>query len=361
MADKRGFCEQNWKVWVAFIMGMVIVVIAIVFFDRTLEGGRPADAPRPVEEGIGREDYVVGQSASYLSLKSGKDGRGAWLGIEAVNVTKETAALLGHDASGVLVSKVLRGSPAEAAGLQNGDILYELDYRGVESVDDLSALLARLSPDARVKAVLRRDGGREVLYVKLGELTGANTSLAVSWVAGEAVPNSQKWGIAVSELTDSLRKTYGIPKKEEGVVVVMVLAGSAADRAGLKAGDLIQQIDSTEVQGLADFFEALQSSANRILLRIYRDDAVLLVQVFAASPFMPVGGRPDSGDDDEEDEGLKGRPAQIPPMGKPESAAIEKGQGVIGTLAGAATLTGGSDDDDEPPVCKRIQEIENML
>lgn len=361
MADKRRFCEQNWKVWVAFVMGMVIVVVAIVFFDRTLDGGRPADAPRPVEEGIGREDYVVGQSASYLSLKGGKDGRGAWLGIEAVNVTKETAAILGHDVSGgVLVSKVLRGSPAEAAGLLNGDILYEFDYRGVESVDDLTSLLARLSPDARVKVVLRRDGGREVVYVKLGEITGANTSLAVSWVAGDVVPNDQKWGIAVSELTDSLRKIYGIPKKEAGVVVMMVLPGSAADRAGLKAGDLIQQVDRTEVQGLADFFELLQSSANQILLKIYRDDAVLLVQVIAVSPFMPIGGRPDTEDDDD-DEGLKGRPAQIPPMGKPESAAIEKGQGVIGTLAGAATLTGGSDDDEEPPVCKRIQEIENML
>jgi membrane-associated protease RseP (regulator of RpoE activity) len=361
MADKRGFCEQNWKVWVAFMMGMVIVVVAIVFFDRTLEGGRPGDAPRPVEEGIGREDYVVGQSASFLSLRDGRNGRGAWLGIEAVNVTGETAAMLGHAASGgVLVSKVLKSSPAEAAGLQNGDILYELDYRGVESVEDLSALLGRLSPDARVKVVLRRDGGREVVYVKLGEVTGANASLAVSWVAGEVVPNDQKWGIAVSELTESLRKTYGIPKKEEGVAVVMVLPGSAADRAGLKAGDLVQQVDSTEVRGLADFFEVLQSSANRILLRIYRDGAVLLVQVVAASPFMPVGGRPDT-DDDDDDEGLKGRPAQIPPMGKPESAAIEKGQGVVGTLAGAAALTGGSEDDDEPPVCKRIQEIENML
>jgi hypothetical protein len=360
MVDKRGFCEQNWKVWVAFMMGMVIVVVAIVFFDRTLDGGRPVDAPRPDEEGIGRDNYVLAQSTSYLSLRDGRNGRGAWLGIEAVNVTRETAAMLGHDASGgVLVSKVLGSSPAEAAGLVNGDILYEFDYRGVESVNDLTALLGRLSPGARVKAVLRRDGGREVVYVKLGEVAGAATPLAVSWVAGEVVPNDQKWGIAVSELTDSLRKTYGIPKKEEGVAVVMVLPGSAADRAGLKAGDLIQQVDSTEVRGLADFFEVLQSSASHLLLRIYRDDAVLLVQVIAASPFMPIGGNPNTEDDD--DEGLKGRPAQIPSMGKPESAAIEKGQGAIGILAGAATLTGGSDDDDEPPVCKRIQEIENML
>ena len=114
------------------------------------------------------------------------------------------------------------------------------------------------------------------------------------------------------------------------MVVMMVLPGSAADRAGLKAGDLIQQVDRTEVQGLADFFEVLQSSDNQIVLKIYRDDSVLFVQVIAASPFMPIGGRPDTEDDD--DDGLKGRPAQIPPMGKPESAAIDKDQGVIGSI-----------------------------
>ncbi len=361
MAEERRFCEQNWKVWVAFMMGMVIVVVAIVFFDRILGGGRPVETPRFPEDGFGPEDYPVGQSASYLSLKSGKGGRGAWLGIEAVNITKETAAILGHEASGgVLVSKVIRGSPAEESGLLNGDILYEFDHRAVESVDDLAALLGRLGPDSRVKVVLRRDGGREVVYVKLGEITGASTSLAVSWVAGEAVPNDQKWGIAVSDPTDSLRKTYGIPKKEEGVVVVMVLSGSAADRAGLKDGDLIQQVDRTEVKGMADFFEVLQSSANHILLRIYRDDAVLLVQVVAASPFMPVGGRPDTQDEDD-DEGLKGHPAQIPPMGKPESAAIERGQGAVGSLAGVTALAGGSDEHEERRVGKRIQEVENML
>jgi hypothetical protein len=421
MTDEKRFCAQNFKIWVAFMMGMVIIVIAIVFFDRALGGGRSEESLRPTGGSYTPETLSVGQSVSYLSLKGSKDTPGAWLGIEAVDITAATAGKLGHDVpGGVLVSKVIENSPAEKAGLAQGDILYEFDYRSVESVDDLLRLLGSLGPNTRVKVALFRDGEREVVYVKLGEITGTTSALAVrqvaGQVAGEVVPNDQKWGIAVSELTESLRKTYGIPKKEEGVVVAMVVPESAADKAGLKNGDLIQQVDRTPVLNLVDFFDALQSATSHIMLKVYREGAVSFVHVIAVSPFMPTGGMSDS-EEEEDDEGLKGRPAQIPPMGKPESASIEQVQGVLTAVdgsginrplyvpgydnsqlgdpsktdgsginrplyvpgsdnsqlgdpsektrslssVGVVTVAGESGEGDDPPVCKRIQEIDNML
>ncbi|MBN2496102.1 MAG: PDZ domain-containing protein [Deltaproteobacteria bacterium] len=322
MSGNKRFCEQNFKIWLAFMMGMVIVVVAIVFFDRALGVGRPSETPHPVESGYGSEPSAQNQPVSYLALQGGKSASGAWLGIEATDISAATAEKLGYEIStGILVSRIVPGSPAESAGLRIGDIIYEYDYQSVDSVADFSSQLSKTSPDTRVKLALLRDGEREVVYVVLGEMDAA--ARAIHSIAGQAVPQDQKWGIVVSELSDSLRRAYGIPREQQGVLVVKVIPGTAADKAGLGSGDVIQQMDRTQVLGLADFFEALESSGNHILLKVYRDGAVRFVHIVAASPFMPVGGN-----SSEDDDGLKGRPAQIPPMGKPEPSTVEKVQGV---------------------------------
>ena len=386
-------------------MGMVIIVISIVVFDKVLGRGRLSADLRQItaDDSLAYQERAdntassgLGQAVSYLSLKGGEDNTGAWLGIEAVDLSKDTAEKLGLNISGgVLISRVIENSPAEEAGLLRGDIIWEFDRRDVKGVDELVKLLGGLDSDARVKVVLFREGERVVVYVKLGKAAETTSSSTVRQIAGDLVPSDQKWGIAVSELTESLRRDYDIPNKEEGVVVVMVAPGSAADKAALKKGDLIQQVDRSRVQGLAEFFEALQSSSDHILLNVYRGGVELYVHVIAVSPFMQVGGPPDPEEDDDEDEGeegLKGPPGQIPPLGKPESAALEQVQGVPTAQEGIGmnrplyvpgydqTQSGepdektrsltennqevvGDDTDssEEAPVLKRIQELNTFL
>jgi membrane-associated protease RseP (regulator of RpoE activity) len=371
-------CPQNFKVWVAFVMGMVIIVTAIVIFDRVLGMGRLTGGAQPAANGATTTttETAAGtgavRPATYLALTGGSSEEPtAWLGIEGADVNKETARLLGLDLSGgVLVSKVIEGSPADKDGIKRGDIIYDFDRQEVKSVDELVRLLVKMDPGDRVRVVVLRDGDREVLYVKLGEAAKAPPDQP----SGNLITSEQKWGIAVSELTPGLRAAFDIPKREQGVVIVMVLPQSAAARAGLRRGDLIKQVDREPVQSLAEFFENLNDSSRHVLLKVYRDGAEIFVHVVAVSPFMRTGGgESDTDDDEEEIKGYQGQPETMPPMGKPSAGLVPQG------AATAVALTGGSaddgdgqpsctrteepepDDDDETPVCKRVKDLETVL
>jgi len=237
MKDEGKLCPQNFQIWVAFLMGMVVIVIAIVVFDNVSGKSRPGIdtlSKTAVDDSVryqtGADDFytATGQSVSYL--KETESAPGAWLGIEPADITGATAKELGLSISGgVLVSRVIENSPAEKAGLLSGDIIYEFDRHDVANTDELAGLLSKLDPGKRVRVALFRDGKRKVLYVELAEAAAAGSTSSVRQIAGEVTPSDLKWGIVVSEITESLREAYDIPGKENGVIVMMVTPGSAAD------------------------------------------------------------------------------------------------------------------------------------
>jgi len=327
---ERKLCPQNFQVWVAFLMGMVVIIIAIVIFDNVSVRGRMG-----TDDGRSETDDTSGyvktsstqsgvQPASYTKGTEGETG--AWLGIEPVDITEAMAKQMGLRISGgVLASRVIEGSPADRAGLLQGDIIFELDHREVENSEELRRLLSKSDPDERVQISVFRDLKRKVLYVKLGEAVSADSTSSVSQIAGEIIPNDLKWGIVVSELTESLRNTYDIPGKENGVLIVMVAPGSAADKAGLIKGDVIRQVDGTRIDDLAGFFDAIDSNDKRsLLLNVCRQGAQLYINIVAVSPFMPIGGPSGSEEEDStESDGYKGMPSEIPPRGKPEVQQVQ--------------------------------------
>lgn len=330
MKKERKLCPQNFQVWVAFLMGMVVIIIAIVIFDHVSVRGRMGLDDGKLDTD-GTPGYVQTSStqsgiqpASYTKGTEGETG--AWLGIEPVDVTEAMAKQFGLSISGgVLVSRVIEGSPAEKAGLLQGDIIYELGYREAENSDELRQLLSKSDPGERVRITVFRDRKRKVFYAKLGETVSSGSTSSVSQIAGEIIPNDLRWGIVVSELTESLRNAYDIPGKENGVLIVMVAPGSAADKAGLIKGDVIRQVDGARIDDLTGFFEAIGSNdKSNLLLNVCRQGAQFYVNIAAVSPFMPVGGP--SGSEEEgstESDGYQGMPSQIPPRGKPEVQQVQ--------------------------------------
>ncbi|MBW2078381.1 MAG: PDZ domain-containing protein, partial [Deltaproteobacteria bacterium] len=325
MKKEGKLCPQNFQVWVAFLMGMVVIIIAIVVFDHVSVRGRVGtDTAR-----MGEDEGVVYQgerdaqtSSAALSYTSGTEGRPrAWLGIEPVDITEGMAKQMGLKISGgVLINRVIQASPAEREGLLQGDIIYELDHRKVENSEELRRLLGKTDPGERVRIALFRDSKRKVSYIKLGESVSSGPTSSVSQIAGEIIPNDLRWGIVVSELTESLRSVYDIPGKDNGVLILMVAPGSAADKAGLIKGDVIRQVDETRIDNLADFFAAIGPSDKRsLLLNICRQGTQFYVNIAAVSAFMPVGGPSGSEEEDStESDGYQGMPSVIPPRGKPE-------------------------------------------
>ncbi len=333
MNDKGVSCTQNFPIWVAFLMGMVVIVIAIALFDNLAARGRlGGDTAVKATLNDGNVSYqgttppTYGETVSYA--KDADNALGAWLGIEVEDITKAMAKELGLRISGgVLVSRVIENSPAEQAKLLRGDIIYEFDRHDVEDIGELAELLSKADPGDRVRLSLFRDGKRMVSYVKLGEAFGSVSTSSVMQTAGEVISSNQKWGIVVSELTDSLRRDYAIPIMEKGVLVVMVMQGSAADKAGLRKGDLIKQVDRIRIENVADFFEAVRSADNSTLLNVYRQGAELYVNIVAVSPFQPVAqegigmNRPlyvpgydqtQSGEPDEKTGSLSGSDLKVP-------------------------------------------------
>ena len=318
--NKEGkLCPQNFQVWVAFLMGMVVIIIAIVVFDKVSVKGRVDTGTVAVD--VDRSQSLVpgmttaGQTVNTIA--NVETGASAWLGIEPLDITAAMARQLGLDISGgILASKVISDSPAEKAGLLQGDVIYEIDSRDVETSAELRLVLADEEPGDRIRITLFRDREREVIHVKLGSVLDQNPAYSATQIDGD-IPVNLRWGIVVSELTPALLKTYDV-QNPIGVMVVMVAAGSAADRAGILKGDIIRQVNGYGTNSLADFFEAIEDAKESILLNICRQGTLYYVNIVAVSPVMNTAD--DSTEEAEESEGLEGMPTTIPPMGQPQTS-----------------------------------------
>ena len=318
--NKEGkLCPQNFQVWVAFLMGMVVIIIAIVVFDKVSVKGRVdgGTVAVDVERSLSLVPGITTAGQTVTTVGKVETESIAWLGIEPLDVNAAMARQLGLDISGgVLAAKVISDSPAEKAGLLQGDIIYEVDSREVETSAELRLALVDEEPGDRVRITLFRDRDREVIHVKLGSVSDQNPAYSATQIDGD-IPVNLRWGIVVSELTPSLLKTYDI-QNPIGVMVVMVAAGSAADRAGILKGDIIRQVNGYGTNSLADFFEAIEDAKESILLNICRQGTLYYVNIVAVSPVMNTTD--DSTEEAEESEGLEGMPTTIPPMGQPQTS-----------------------------------------
>jgi serine protease DegQ len=102
-------------------------------------------------------------------IRSGSVTRG-WIGVEAQEITSELAESFGlPNTDGALIAGVVRGSPADSAGIRPGDVLLSVDGKTVKDPQVMLELIAGLAPEARVPFKLRRDKGIVDLPVKIGK------------------------------------------------------------------------------------------------------------------------------------------------------------------------------------------------
>jgi serine protease Do len=142
--------------------------------------------------------------------------------------------------TGALISQVYAGSPAEKAGLKVGDVVIEVDRVKVKNSQDVVREVLKKRVDQKVDMVVLREGKRTEISVttaQMPEKTGE---------PGPVQPAREWFGLRVSDITPDLAKQLGL-KKTEGIVVVGVEPGSVAQRAGLKAGDVILEVNRQKV------------------------------------------------------------------------------------------------------------------
>ena len=212
----------------------------------------------------------------YDSLvKNGKVVRG-FLGIGIQDLNQDLAKSFGiKDAKGALVSDVREESPAEQAGLRQGDVITAYQGNPVEDAVALQRMVTRTAVGTKAGVKVIRDGHEKELTVTIGEQP--DTSKVAKAESGEK--DYAFAGVAVQELDRDAAKELGIKGKLQGVVVTSVEPDSGAEKAGLMPGDVIREINRQPVKSVKDFEKASSAvqKGDNVLILINRRGASLFL------------------------------------------------------------------------------------
>ena len=191
-----------------------------------------------------------------------------WLGVLIQRVDRDLAESFGLDRpSGALVTQVFADSPAEAAGLREGDIIVSFGGRLIDLSADLPHLVGRTRVDSRVKIEIVRHGKRQKLEVIIGKLNDQDLQEPGAGSPGAAKGN--RIGIHLADLEAADRRRSGVTS---GVIVSRVFPGPAHD-AGILRGDVITEFYGeavTSASELEDLVEAVPPGRT-VHVRIVRD------------------------------------------------------------------------------------------
>src|ERR1700691_1758173 len=178
--------------------------------------------------------------------------RGGSIGIEFSS--QPNPAIAHIYGSGVTVSNVVSGTPADQAGLKIGDTITSVDGREVKSGDDLVADIASRKPGSKAKLAFVRNGKKEDATVTIAD----RSKLFASRLGeedenqSEEAPKASKFGVTVRGITSDLADRLGITAGK-GVVVQDVKQGSFAEDLGLNRGDVILEVNKQPVNNQEGF------------------------------------------------------------------------------------------------------------
>jgi membrane-associated protease RseP (regulator of RpoE activity) len=236
---------------------------------------RPAPAPEPPDPPAPPEP---GEPEVFFL------GGGGYLGVRIEDVTEESASQLRlSEPYGALVKEVDEGSPADKAGLREGDVITSYQGQRVESARALTRMV-RETPSGRTARVgYSRDGSAQTAEVKIDPRGGHGRH----WVGPghefrfpemKGFMGGTHWyssgprlGVRVEPLTPQLGEYFGV-KEGKGILITEVMDDTPAEKAGLKAGDVIVRVEGDEVQDLGDLIESLRANDGKTVeITIVRD------------------------------------------------------------------------------------------
>jgi serine protease Do len=198
-------------------------------------------------------------------MKIGKVRRGM-IGVTIQSVNSDLAASLNLPAArGAIVTSVQPGSPAERAGIKRGDVIVAFNDQPVLDSNGLRNVVAGSAPGSDATVTVSRDGDEHKLKVTLAELP-AGARQEGDETPGSAPSGGGKFGLTLEPLTQDMASRLGLSARDQGLVVTRVDPESPAANAGVRQGDLIQEVNRQVVRTLVDFNSAIQRSGPRPVL-----------------------------------------------------------------------------------------------
>ncbi|MBC7541865.1 MAG: DegQ family serine endoprotease [Candidatus Sericytochromatia bacterium] len=205
-------------------------------------------------------------------VTKGKVTRG-YLGIGLEPMSEELAKHFhwSDTSKGILVAEVQPGTPAAVSGLKDGDIIVGLNGEVVREVNQFRNAIALTRPGTKVQLDIVRQGKPQSMAATLAELPASRERPDVE---PQSAPGTEL-GFEVQNMSADLARKLELPPTAAGAVVTDVAADSAAETAGLEAGDLIVAINKRPVRSAGDFTKVANrlKAGDSVLLRVQRGDA----------------------------------------------------------------------------------------
>ncbi|MCL2481415.1 MAG: Do family serine endopeptidase [Spirochaetaceae bacterium] len=197
-----------------------------------------------------------------------------WLGVRIEDLSgsssEDLRKSLGlENKKGAIVFNLFKNSPASKSGLLPGDYIIQIDNENIENAEQLTKIVGRLSPGSNPLFKIIRDKKEITLNVKIEKRADEN----------EIQKNKDLWpGIIVTNLTDEIRKELKTADSVKGVVIASVIPESPAAVAGLKAGDIIQEINDAPTTDIGMFYSSLnKSGSNKKIFQIDRQGSSIMI------------------------------------------------------------------------------------
>lgn len=192
-----------------------------------------------------------------------------YMGVSIQTITPDLASQFNlKDTKGALVGDVVPNGPADRAGLKSGDVIEQFNGRTVTDSRQLQLEVAEMKPGATVPVEIVRDGSRKTLDVTLKQLPGKE-NLAENNENNNTDTGTLN-GVEVTDLNQDARDQFHVPQNVKGAVITQVDPGSASAEAGLKPGDVIQEINHHAVADADQAVKLTENSGNKhTLVRVW--------------------------------------------------------------------------------------------
>jgi serine protease Do len=215
------------------------------------------------------------------------DTGAAWIGIYTQPIDETLMEAFDLDSKdGVIINKVVPDSPAEKAGLDEGDIILKIDDSEILDSDDLIQRVQGHQPGDKVRLEIIRDGRIETLDIELGQRRDYNDifrkfdqtgpdqfkKYSRSYTRTDKDVSDVYLGVNLQELNVQLGEYFGV-EEGRGALITEVMEDSPADKNDLRAGDVIVEIAGVNVDGPADVVAAVNEhqEGDQVELVVLRD------------------------------------------------------------------------------------------
>ena len=200
-----------------------------------------------------------------------------YIGASVQTLTPELAEAmkLKGQPTGALVGEVAPKTPSEKAGMKTGDVITAVNGKKISDARELRLLIGSMAPGSKAQIQVNREGQTKIFDVQLAEMPAGVTAEGGPEASPEESAQPEKTtvfgGVAVADITEDIRTALNLPKEVLGAVIAEVDADSPAGKAGLREGDVLQEVNKQPVKNAKDLVGVSKKLKpnEKILIRVY--------------------------------------------------------------------------------------------